>query len=756
MTKRTFSLLTIILSFALLIAYGAENGVVIDQNTPVDVLRAEAERNNPVAQCVLGERYYNRQDKVEAVIWFRKAAEQGYAPAEYNLGLCYANGDVVAQDKAEAVKWFRKAAEQGHAPAQGNLGLCYYNGDGVAQDKAEAVNWFRKAAEQGNAKAQCNLGLCYELGHGVTQNSDIALDWYWKSAAGNYELAKKKIASFQYKKEVVTNWHSPFLLAITPVLLLICIFYTIDTVQNSLLSIFKCVLLGGLIIVPVNFCEHQLTEFFPLLQLPDYSTFYNAFVVAGFTEETFKFFVLLLFVWRSKTFEQYYDGILYAVMVSLGFAMVENVMYVLFHADNWLEVYRIANVRSYLSVPSHCIDGILMGYFFALAKFSPSVFKKLCFLILSLFVAVIAHGSYDYLVMKNPDAQIGDTGIIPFMLIVWGIALQLIRHHAKSDRNALPLKPHSIRVIDGKTYDMYRIASVSRLLMFAIITFFILLSVTFWNIFLMEDILQGNDGKSLTELSFGTLHFVNLCWIALLCWTLHRSMNAGVLFGCFVILRPLLWVAYPIMLLTQSNQLLKASGYRTDFLGADMRQFFEEPSQAIKDTLTNMLQLPTTPREIEEHNSIVTRFTFQRIAFCQRELVQGMFLMICSVIFIVVVGLVAYLMPTNQDGMSESQIIIGCGGCYIGLMIYIGLIFLLIPRIYSLAKPPLFACLIIVFWLLASPIFIFNLFILQWLIRGATQTLTAAGYKVGFLGADMRQFQQTEMYQPEQTELPQP
>ncbi|GHT43956.1 hypothetical protein FACS189454_00150 [Planctomycetales bacterium] len=86
MTTRTFFLLTIALPFVFFTAYGAENGVVIDQNTPVDVLRTEAERNNPVAQCVLGERYYNgagiAQDKVEAVIWFRKAAEQGFAPAK--------------------------------------------------------------------------------------------------------------------------------------------------------------------------------------------------------------------------------------------------------------------------------------------------------------------------------------------------------------------------------------------------------------------------------------------------------------------------------------------------------------------------------------------------------------------------------------------------------------------------------------------------------------------------------------------------
>jgi TPR repeat protein len=59
----------------------------------------------------------------------------------------------VVEDLAEAVKWWRKAAVQGHAKAQYYLGDCYYKGDGVVTDKTEAVKWYNKAAEQGDAKA---------------------------------------------------------------------------------------------------------------------------------------------------------------------------------------------------------------------------------------------------------------------------------------------------------------------------------------------------------------------------------------------------------------------------------------------------------------------------------------------------------------------------------------------------------------------------------------------------------------------------
>ena len=67
-------------------------------------------------------------------------------------------GRGVAKDDAQAVAWVRKAADQGLAPAQNNLGKMYENGRGVAKDDAQAVYWYRKAADQGQADAQNNLG----------------------------------------------------------------------------------------------------------------------------------------------------------------------------------------------------------------------------------------------------------------------------------------------------------------------------------------------------------------------------------------------------------------------------------------------------------------------------------------------------------------------------------------------------------------------------------------------------------------------
>jgi TPR repeat protein len=124
-----------------------------------------------------GLAYVNGQDVTkdveEAVRWYRKAAGQGFALAQYKLGAMYRNGRGVAKNYAEAIKWFQEAGEQGVAAAQFGLGLMYAEGQGVAQNGEEAVKWYRKAAEQGEAGAQMILGMLYASGAdsvGVAQN----------------------------------------------------------------------------------------------------------------------------------------------------------------------------------------------------------------------------------------------------------------------------------------------------------------------------------------------------------------------------------------------------------------------------------------------------------------------------------------------------------------------------------------------------------------------------------------------------------
>ncbi len=114
-------------------------------------------------------------------------AEQGYAEAQYNLGVMYDSGRGVRQDYTEAVKWYREAAEQGDIEAQYNLGAMYYNGQGVRKDYAEAIRWFHKAAEQGNTGAQYNLGVMYANGRGVRQDLHLSKEWFGKACDGGFQ-----------------------------------------------------------------------------------------------------------------------------------------------------------------------------------------------------------------------------------------------------------------------------------------------------------------------------------------------------------------------------------------------------------------------------------------------------------------------------------------------------------------------------------------------------------------------------------------
>ena len=134
------------------------------------------------------------KDYVEAAKWYQKAAEQNYAPAQYNLGVCYANGQGVAKNDVESVKWYRKAAEQNHAGAQCDLGVCYAFGDGVAKDYVEAVKWYRKAAEQNFAKAQYKLAGCYAIGNGVPIDYVEAYKWLNVASAQGLDSAKEYLS----------------------------------------------------------------------------------------------------------------------------------------------------------------------------------------------------------------------------------------------------------------------------------------------------------------------------------------------------------------------------------------------------------------------------------------------------------------------------------------------------------------------------------------------------------------------------------
>ncbi len=98
-------------------------------------------------------------------------------------------------------------------------------------------------------------------------------------------------------------------------------------------------------------------------------------------------------LFNNKNFNEPFDGIVYAVMVSMGFATLENILYV-FHSG-----FTTGVIRMFTAVPAHATFGALMGYFLGKAKFSYN--RKLFFTLMALLTATAFHGSYDYLVPRR-------------------------------------------------------------------------------------------------------------------------------------------------------------------------------------------------------------------------------------------------------------------------------------------------------------------------------------------------------------------
>jgi len=99
----------------------------------------------------------------QAIIWFTKAAQQGNANAQSQLGICYYLGFGVEKDFKQAIPWLTKAAQQGDDYAQHALSVCYYHGEGVEIDYWQAYFWLNKAAEKGNIHSKKDIAELKEL-----------------------------------------------------------------------------------------------------------------------------------------------------------------------------------------------------------------------------------------------------------------------------------------------------------------------------------------------------------------------------------------------------------------------------------------------------------------------------------------------------------------------------------------------------------------------------------------------------------------
>ncbi len=180
--------------------------------------------------------------------------------------------------------------------------------------------------------------------------------------------------------------------AILPAILLWIYTCRRDAQPEPISQMLKAFLYGALICLPVSFVEQGLSVllFGPGGQPATLTgSTIEAFLVAAVPEEGFKLLALWLILHKNPYFDEHYDGIVYAVCVGLGFAAIENLGYVLGHADVWLSV---AVSRALLAVPGHYAFAVFMGYYYSRYHFGPKTTSNLLSIYL---IPVLAHGCYD-------------------------------------------------------------------------------------------------------------------------------------------------------------------------------------------------------------------------------------------------------------------------------------------------------------------------------------------------------------------------
>ncbi len=231
---------------------------------------------------------------------------------------------------------------------------------------------------------------------------------------------------------------SLLILAFAPVLIILFYVYYRDKYEKEpLLTLFLALFFGGLTVIPILFVEHFLDSFSTGMSQMVYAA-YTSFVVASLTEEFFKFLVFLIFIWRHKDFNEKFDGIIYAVYISLGFALVENVFYVLGNGAG------TGFLRALTAVPAHALFGVAMGFYLGKAKFA-NADQQTKYILFAIFIPIILHGIYDFILFSENLFLL--LLFIPYLIYLWIVGFRQMREHVEDSAfKEPPLPPFNANI----------------------------------------------------------------------------------------------------------------------------------------------------------------------------------------------------------------------------------------------------------------------------------------------------------------------
>lgn len=218
------------------------------------------------------------------------------------------------------------------------------------------------------------------------------------------------------------------IIAVTPAIALGLAAYLTDRFDREPLRLLvKVFLLGSISVIPTIIVERFLSSlnFFSGLL----ASAFTAFIVAGLTEEFFKREVVIRSVYKHRAFNEKLDGIIYAVFSALGFATVENIMYVF--GSYSVNPY-VGLSRGIFSVPTHVLLGVTMGYYLSLAKFSYNSNFERMYLRKALIIPAVLHGFFDFILLANVPILL--TLFIPYVIYLWIVNLKKLNQYYRDSK----------------------------------------------------------------------------------------------------------------------------------------------------------------------------------------------------------------------------------------------------------------------------------------------------------------------------------
>lgn len=200
-------------------------------------------------------------------------------------------------------------------------------------------------------------------------------------------------------------------IAILPVIILMIFIYRQDKYQKEPIKSLAKAFIGGMLAIPLDILIVTGIDSALAGTAITNTVFFSAFLEAGIPEELCKFLIFMIFIWNDKNFDEYFDGIVYASFIGLGFACIENIEYVFSFG------FSTGVVRALISVPGHFLFGVVLGYFLSMAKFHSE--KRGTYILTGLLLAMLAHGLFDWMLMitqyLNPAI-----GTVIYFAFIWG------------------------------------------------------------------------------------------------------------------------------------------------------------------------------------------------------------------------------------------------------------------------------------------------------------------------------------------------